>query len=79
MVSATGSGELLFTPRIGSLYGYPLLWAPLAAVVVKWFANSEVGRYTVCTGASIALVSGVNRESESHCWSESSGWRVGRR
>lgn len=53
MVSATGSGELLFTPRIGSLYGYALLWALLAAVALKWFINREVGRYTVCTGASI--------------------------
>jgi Mn2+/Fe2+ NRAMP family transporter len=25
MVSAAGSGELLFTPRIGSMYGYSLL------------------------------------------------------
>lgn len=53
MVSATGSGELLFTPRIGSLYGYALLWALLAAVVLKWFINREVGRFTVCTGESI--------------------------
>ena len=27
MVSAAGSGELLFTPRVGALYGYALLWA----------------------------------------------------
>jgi hypothetical protein len=27
MVSAIGSGELLFTPRVGALYGYSLLWA----------------------------------------------------
>jgi len=32
MVSAAGSGELLFTPRVGALYGYSLLWALLAAV-----------------------------------------------
>ena len=53
MVSAAGSGELLFTPRIGALYGYALLWALLAAVVLKWFINREVGRYAVCTGAPI--------------------------
>lgn len=53
MVAAAGSGELLFTPRIGSLYGYTLLWALLAAVALKWFINREVGRYTVCTGESI--------------------------
>ena len=53
MLSAAGSGELLFTPRIAALYGYELLWALLAAVILKWFINREVGRFTVCTGATI--------------------------
>ncbi|MEH1807142.1 Nramp family divalent metal transporter [Nostoc sp.] len=53
MLSAAGSGELLFTPRIAALYGYTLLWALLAAVVLKWFINGEVGRFSVCTGATI--------------------------
>lgn len=53
MVSAAGSGELLFTPRVGSLYGYALIWAMLAAVMLKWFINREIGRYTVCTGANV--------------------------
>ncbi|WP_373547474.1 Nramp family divalent metal transporter [Chamaesiphon sp.] len=53
MLSAAGSGELLFTPRIAALYGYSLLWALVAAVVLKWFINREVGRFTVCTGATI--------------------------
>ncbi|MBW4518046.1 MAG: Nramp family divalent metal transporter [Timaviella obliquedivisa GSE-PSE-MK23-08B] len=53
MLSAAGSGELLFTPRIAALYGYTLLWALLAAVILKWFINREVGRFTVCTGATI--------------------------
>lgn len=65
MVSATGSGELLFTPRVGSQYGYVLLWALLAAVTLKWFINREVGRYTVCTGrhilAGLARVPGPRR------------------
>ncbi|MEI2580876.1 Nramp family divalent metal transporter [Scytonema sp. PRP1] len=53
MLSAAGSGELLFTPRIAALYGYSLLWALLAAVILKWFINREVGRFSVCTGATI--------------------------
>ena len=53
MVSAAGSGELLFTPRVGALYGYALLWALIAAVLLKWFINREIGRYTVCTGKTI--------------------------
>lgn len=50
MVSAAGSGELLFTPRIGSLYGYALIWALILAVLLKWVVNREIGRFTVCTG-----------------------------
>lgn len=53
MVSAAGSGELLFTPRVGALYGYALLWALLFAVILKWFINREIGRYTVCTGKTV--------------------------
>jgi len=52
MLSAAGSGELLFTPRIASQYGYTLIWALLIAVAMKWFINREIGRYTVCTGAT---------------------------
>ena len=53
MVSAAGSGELLFTPRVGALYGYALVWAMIAAVVLKWFINREIGRFAVCTGATV--------------------------
>lgn len=53
MVSAAGSGELLFTPRIGAMHGYTLLWAMLAAVGLKWFINREVGRFAVCTGKTL--------------------------
>jgi len=53
MLSAAGSGELLFTPRIASFYGYALLWMLLVAVALKWFINREIGRYTVCTGATV--------------------------
>ncbi|MDQ3041504.1 MAG: Nramp family divalent metal transporter [Acidobacteriota bacterium] len=53
MVSAAGSGEMLFTPRVAAQYGYALLWALLAAVILKWFINREVGRFAVCTGATV--------------------------
>ncbi|NJO68214.1 MAG: Nramp family divalent metal transporter [Bacteroidetes bacterium] len=52
MLSAAGSGELLFTPRIASQYGYAFVWALFLAVAMKWFINREIGRYTVCTGAT---------------------------
>lgn len=66
MVSAAGSGELLFSPRVGSLYGYTLLWALIAAVILKWFINREIGRFTVCTGASI--LDGFSMLSERNNW-----------
>jgi Mn2+/Fe2+ NRAMP family transporter len=53
MVSAAGSGELLFTPRVGALHGYAFLWAMLLAVVLKWIINREVGRFAVCTGHTL--------------------------
>ena len=53
MVSAAGSGELLFTPWVGALYGYALVWALLAVVLLKWVINREIGRYAVCTGVSV--------------------------
>src|SRR5688500_4622235 len=53
MVSAAGSGELLFTPRIGAMHGYSLLWAMVIAIAFKWCINREVGRFAVCTGESL--------------------------
>lgn len=53
MVAAAGSGELLFSPRAGSLYRYQLLWALLLALVLKWFIAREIGRYAVVTGSSV--------------------------
>ncbi len=53
MVSAAGSGELLFTPRVGALYGYSLLWALVITVSLKWFVNREVGRFAVSTGTNL--------------------------
>jgi Mn2+/Fe2+ NRAMP family transporter len=65
MLSAAGSGELLFTPRIASQYGYSLVWALILAVAMKWFINREIGRYTVCTGATffrgLTTISGSSR------------------
>jgi Mn2+/Fe2+ NRAMP family transporter len=66
MLSAAGSGELLFTPRIAALYGYTLIWAMILAVFMKWFINREIGRYTVVTGASFFV--GLSTISEKSRW-----------
>lgn len=50
MLSSVGSGSVLFTPRIGSKYGYELLWAALMVIFFQWVMIREVGRYTVVTG-----------------------------
>lgn len=53
MVSAAGSGELLVTPRVGSLHGYALLWAMVLSIALKWCINREVGRFAVCIGETL--------------------------
>lgn len=50
MLSSVGSGSVLFTPRIGSKYGYQLLWAALMVIFFQWVMIREIGRYTVATG-----------------------------
>ena len=69
MLSAAGSGELLFTPRIAAQYGYTLIWAMVLAVCMKWFINREIGRYTVCTGASFFVgLSSISKNSHWLLW-----------
>jgi Mn2+/Fe2+ NRAMP family transporter len=53
MISSVGSGSVLFTPRVGSRYGYEYLWALLIVVFLMWMMIREVGRYTVVTGKTI--------------------------
>ena len=55
MTSAIATGELLFTPRIASLYGYSVLWVLVLAIALKAFIAREVGRYAVVTGGSLLL------------------------
>lgn len=63
---AGGAGELLFPPRVGSLYGYAFLWAVVAAVALKWFINHEIGRLTTCTG--VTLLDGFNKIPGPRSW-----------
>lgn len=53
MLSSVGSGSVLFTPRVGSRYGYALLWAALFVILTEWIIIREVGRYTVVTGRTL--------------------------
>lgn len=53
MLSSVGSGSVLFTPRVGSRYGYELLWLALVVIFFQWVMIREVGRYTVVTGRTL--------------------------
>lgn len=53
LVATVGSGQVLFTPRIGSRYGLELLWAALIILVLMWVVLREIGRYTVVTGKTV--------------------------
>jgi len=52
MVSSIATGELIFTPRVASLYGYTVIWMVAAAIFLKALIAHEIGRYAVATGTS---------------------------
>lgn len=55
VVAATGigAGDLVATLVAGAKFGYALLWAVVAGVVIKIFLVEGVGRWSLATGHSI--------------------------
>ncbi|WP_193104168.1 Nramp family divalent metal transporter [Brachybacterium sp. FME24] len=55
LVAATGigAGDLVATLVAGSRFGYALLWAAVAGVIIKIFLVEGAGRWTLATGHSI--------------------------
>jgi hypothetical protein len=53
------SGEFILWPYIASQVGLVLLWGALLGVVMQWFINMEIERYTLATGET--ALSGFNR------------------
>jgi Mn2+/Fe2+ NRAMP family transporter len=45
-----GTGETIFAPRVGAVFGYSMLWVVLAAVVFKAAQVYSGARYLVLTG-----------------------------
>ena len=45
-----GTGETIFAPRVGALFGYAMLWVILATVVFKAVQVYAGARYIVLTG-----------------------------
>lgn len=52
-MSAVGSGSILFTPRVGSEYGYELLWLLWGVALLMWVMIRESGRFAVLTGRTL--------------------------
>ncbi|MBC52953.1 MAG: hypothetical protein CMQ34_03865 [Gammaproteobacteria bacterium] len=53
MLSAVGTGSILFTPRVASAYQYDLLWLLLLVVFFMWVMIREMARFSVVTGHSM--------------------------
>ena len=53
MLSAVGTGSILFTPRVASAYQYELLWLLLLVVFFMWIMIREMARFSVITGQSM--------------------------
>jgi len=48
-----GSGETVLSPWVGAQVGMVFVWVIWAALLMKWFMNELVGRYTLVTGETI--------------------------
>lgn len=53
MLSAVGTGSILFTPRVAAEYEYQLLWLLLLVVFFMWVMIREMARYSIVTGQTM--------------------------
>ncbi|WP_242634329.1 Nramp family divalent metal transporter [Marinobacter salicampi] len=53
MLSAVGTGSILFTPRVASAFEYQLLWMLLIVVLFMWVMIREMARYSIVSGKSM--------------------------
>lgn len=53
MLSAVGTGSILFTPRVAAAYEYQLLWLLLAIVFFMWIMIREMARFSMVTGKTM--------------------------
>lgn len=66
MVSAVGTGSVLFTPRVASLYQYTLLWLIPSVCALMWVMIREAGRYSIVTGRTV--LEGFEQLPGPHNW-----------
>ncbi len=53
MLSAVGTGSILFTPRVAAAYEYQLLWLLLLIVFFMWVMIREMARFSIVTGKTM--------------------------
>lgn len=53
MLSAVGTGSILFTPRVAAVYEYQLFWLLLLVVFFMWIMIREMARFSIVTGKSM--------------------------
>ncbi|MGW1346803.1 Nramp family divalent metal transporter [Kribbella sp. NPDC002412] len=53
------SGEFILWPYIASQVGLVFLWGAVVGVIIQWFLNMEIERYTLATGET--ALTGFNR------------------
>ncbi|WP_209538946.1 Nramp family divalent metal transporter [Billgrantia sulfidoxydans] len=66
MLSAVGTGSILFTPRVASAYEYQLLWILLVVVLFMWVMIREMARYSIVTGRT--MLEGMHTLSGPRNW-----------
>lgn len=53
MLSAVGTGSILFTPRVAAVYQYQLLWLMLLVIFFMWVMIREMARFSLVTGRTM--------------------------
>lgn len=53
MLSAVGTGSILFTPRVAAAYQYELLWLLLVVVFFMWVMIREMARFSIVSGCTM--------------------------
>ncbi len=53
MLSAVGTGSILFTPRVAAVYEYQLFWLLLLVVFFMWVMIREMARFSIVTGQTM--------------------------
>lgn len=48
-----GAGEIIVWPSIVAQFGAGMVWAAAAGLILQWWLNVEIGRWTIATGETV--------------------------